>query len=316
MGGINKMRNDQNILSEFVIDTLKQNLNVMYAQIWREGTRTAEYKRMPVKTRLNTWSACKGVVSCAAGIALDEGLIRLDEKLVDIFPESVPEDPGSNLPKVSLEHLLTMTSGLENSLFFCDWEERYTTKDWIRYFFTNAVFANEPGTQWLYSNFNTYMLSCAIEKRAGVNLLEYLRNRFFEPLEIGNPDWTLCPKGHVHAANGLYVTIDEMANYGNMIMNMGKYKNRQLVPESYMKRATSNLADNSASKTPGNLYSGFGYGYQFVMNPEPGSFRSDGNYGQFCLAYPDKGTVVVVMSLEGQFEKIGNSLWQTVVPQL
>ena len=75
-------------------------------------------------------------------------------------------------------------------------------------------------------------------------------------------------------------------------------------------------ADNSASKIPGNLYSGFGYGYQFVMNPEPGSFRSDGNYGQFCLAYPDKGTVVVVMSLEGQFEKIGNSLWQTVVPQL
>ena len=55
-------------------------------------------------------------------------LIRLDEKLVDIFPESVPEDPGSNLPKVSLEHLLTMTSGLENSLFFCDWEERYTTQ--------------------------------------------------------------------------------------------------------------------------------------------------------------------------------------------
>ena len=132
----------------------------------------------------------------------------------------------------------------------------------------------------------------------------------------GNPDWTLCPKGHVHAANGLYVTIDEMANYGNMIMNMGRYKDRQLVPESYMKKATSNLADNSASKTPGNLYSGFGYGYQFVMNPEPGSFRSDGNYGQFCLAYPEKRTVVVVMSLEGQFQKIGNSLWQTVVPQL
>lgn len=127
----------------------------------------------------------------------------------------MPEDPGSYLPKVTLEHLLTMTGGLENSLFFCDWEERYTTKDWIRYFFTNAVFANEPGSQWLYSNFNTYMLSCAIEKRAGTNLLEYLRNRFFEPLGIGNPDWTLCPIGHVHAANGLYVTIDEMANYGN-----------------------------------------------------------------------------------------------------
>ena len=85
------MNKDQNLINEFAIKTLKENLNVMYAQIWREGQLTAEYKRMPVKTRLNTWSACKGVVSCAVGIALDEGLIQLDEKIVDIFPEYVPE---------------------------------------------------------------------------------------------------------------------------------------------------------------------------------------------------------------------------------
>ena len=63
------MNKDQNLINEFAIKTLKENLNVMYAQIWREGQLTAEYKRMPVKTRLNTWSACKGVVSCAVGIA-------------------------------------------------------------------------------------------------------------------------------------------------------------------------------------------------------------------------------------------------------
>ena len=192
------MNKDQNLINEFAIKTLKENLNVMYAQIWREGQLTAEYKRMPVKTRLNTWSACKGVVSCAAGIALDEGLIRLDEKIVDIFPEYAPENPEGYLGDVTLENMLTMTTGLESSLFFCDWPERYTTPDWIRYFFENAKVIKKPGTEWLYSNFNTYMISCAIEKRAGVNLLEYLRNRFFEPLGIGNPDWTLCPKGHVH----------------------------------------------------------------------------------------------------------------------
>ena len=264
------MNKDQNLINEFAIKTLKENLNVMYAQIWREGQLTAEYKRMPVKTRLNTWSACKGVVSCAVGIALDEGLIQLDE----------------------------------------------TTLDWIRYFFENAKVVNKPGTQWLYSNFNTYMISCAIEKRAGVNLLEYLRNRFFEPLGIGNPDWTLCPKGHVHAANGLYVNIDEFTRYGQLILHKGKYNGKQLVPEEYMKVATSNLVDNSAAGSPGNLYSGFGYGYQFVMNPEAGSYRSDGNYGQFCLAFPDKDAVVTVMSLEGDFQKIGNHLWTTVVPEL
>ena len=101
-----------------------------------------------------------------------------------------------------------------------------------------------------------------------------------------------------------------------MILHKGNYNGKQLVPESYMKMATSNLVDNSVAGSPGNLYSGFGYGYQFVMNPEAGSYRSDGNYGQFCLAFPDKDVVVTVMSLEGDFQKIGNHLWTTVVPEL
>ena len=50
------MNKDQNLINEFAIKTLKENLNVMYAQIWREGQLTAEYKRMPVKTRLNACS--------------------------------------------------------------------------------------------------------------------------------------------------------------------------------------------------------------------------------------------------------------------
>ena len=109
------MNKDQNLINEFAIKTLKENLNVMYAQIWREGQLTAEYKRMPVKTRLNTWSACKGVVSCAVGIALDEGLIHLDEKIVDIFPEYAPEKAEGYLGDVTLENMLTMTT----------WKARY-----------------------------------------------------------------------------------------------------------------------------------------------------------------------------------------------
>lgn len=307
------MNRDQELMNEFAIRTLKDNLNVMYAQIWREGKMTAEYKRMSVKTRLNTWSACKGVVSCAAGIALDDGLIRLDEKVINIFPEYAPKNPEDFLPEVTLEHMLMMSSGLESSLFFCDWPERYTTPDWIEYFFKNARFTKKPGTEWLYSNFNTYIVSCAIEKRAGMNLLEYLRYRFFEPVGIGNPDWTLCPKGHVHAANGLYVNADELSRYGHLIMHMGKYNGKQIVPEEYMRKATSCLVDNSIAREEGNLYSGFGYGYQFNMNPEPNTFRSDGNYGQFCLAYPERDMVITVMSLEEKFQMIGNYLWENIV---
>lgn len=107
------MLKDKEILQEFIIKILEDNLNVIYAQIWREGQMTAEYKRMPVKTRLNTWSICKGVVSCAAGIAINENLIDLNKKIVDIFPEYSSSRKCENLSQITLEHLLTMTSGLE-----------------------------------------------------------------------------------------------------------------------------------------------------------------------------------------------------------
>ena len=305
----------QKVLDFFIQDCKKHNLVINFAQISDSEHLLASFQRLNTKARLNMWSVSKGFVSCAAGIALSECLITLDEKLIDFFPEYHSLCTSSHVQDISLKHLLTMSCGLENPLFFADSEEFYTEKNWIQYFF-QADFPHAPGSYWLYSNFNTYMISCAIEKRAGVNLLEYLRNRFFEPLGIGNPDWTLCPKGHVHAANGLYVNIDEFTRYGQMILHKGNYNGKQLVPASYMKMATSNLVDNSAAGSPGNLYSGFGYGYQFVMNPEAGSYRSDGNYGQFCLAFPDKDAVVTVMSLEGDFQKIGNHLWTTVVPEL
>lgn len=301
----------QHALSEFIIHTLTENLVVLYAQIHQNGEKVAEYNRMGSKSRMNLKSIAKGVVSCATGIALDEGLIRLDETIAGIFPEYMPDEPGLNLPKITIEHLLTMTSGLEKPLFYADSAERYQTQDWIRHFF-NASFVHEPGTQWMYSNFPTYMVSCAIERRAGVNLLEYLRHRFFEPIGIGSPDWTFCPKGHCHAANGLNLTIDELSRYGELIKNYGRFGDRQIVPEAYMRRATAHLVQNYGKKP----WESSGYGYQFLMNPEKGSFRSEGRFGQFCLAFPEQDTVISVISMDRNFHRIGDLIWQDLVSKI
>lgn len=298
-------------LSEFIIDTLKENLVVAYAQIHQGGELVAEYKRLDSKSRLNMWSLAKGVVSCAAGIAADEGLIALDEKIGDIFPEYMPKEPGPFLPQITLEHLLTMTCGLEKPLFFADSPERCLTEDWIAYFF-NASFTHRPGSEWLYSNFNTYMVSCAIERRAGQNLTEYLRHRLFAPIGIHSPDWTVDPKGRCHAANGLYLTIDEVSSYGELIKNFGRFNGRQIVPEAYMRRATSRLVE-CCGPVP---WENSGYGYQFLLNPEKGSFRSEGRLGQYCLAYPEQDTVITVMSLERNYYRIGHFIWQDIIPRL
>ncbi len=307
-------KTDEELLVLFLEHVKREGLVVNYVQITREGKLSAEYCRIG-KTRLQTWSLAKGVVSCAAGIAVDEGLVALDEKIADIFPEYLPKEPSELLRRITIDNLLTMSCGLEKPLFFGDDPEKYRAKDWIRTFFS-APFAYEPGTHWQYSNFNTYMVSCAIERRAGCNLLEYLRNRLFEPIGIGNPEWTLCPMGHVYAANGLYLTIDELSAFGRLILNQGTFDGRDIVPSAYMKKATSRLIDNSCLRTEDNkAYSGYGYGYQFLMNPNDG-FRSEGKFGQFCIAVPRSGTVVAVMSLDDKAYRIGTLLFEDIIGSL
>ena len=93
------------------------------------------------------------------------------------------------------------------------------------------------------------MLSCAIEKRAGMNLKDYLEPRLFDKLGITNPVWTTDPLGHVHAANGLYSNIDELgAHWTNAFLMNGRFHGEQVVPSEYLEQATTKQIDNSSGK--------------------------------------------------------------------
>ena len=277
------------LLDEFISEVKKADMNVNYVQVRKDGEIIADYSRLASKTRLNTWSACKSFVSIAVGIAIDEGIMRLDEKLCDCFAEYVPQNADESLMNLTVRDMLTMTTGVDNALFFADDSLRYTTKDWIAYFFSQK-FPIENNTRFLYCNFNTYMLSCMIEKKTGQNLKDYLLDRLFNPLGILNPDWTTCPMGHCHAANGLYVTIDELANFGQMLLQKGYYNGKQIVSSDYIDEATK----NQMPETEKNVK----YGYQFWLGED--HYKASGKLGQFSIVIPDKNAVVAVMSLESK----------------
>lgn len=283
----------------FVDQMKEKNIDLKYAQIRQGGGIIDEWNNMPTKTRLNMWSVSKSFISIGVGIAIDEGLMTLDEKLVDTFPEYVTGQPSKNLLDITVRDLLTMTVGLEKPLFSGDSPQRYLEKDWIRYFF-EANFIEKPGKRFLYSNFNTYMLSNMIERKAGVkNTLVYLRERLFEPMGIGNPDWTCCPSGHIYAANGLYLTIDELGNFGEMLLQKGEYNGKRIVSQSYIEEATRKHINSCPPPDGGNVTMYNGYGYHFWMTQIPGSFIALGKYGQGCIVVPEKDTVISFISLEG-----------------
>ena len=178
--------------------------------------------------------------------------------------------------------------------------------------FGGAVEAGQKVTAHEYTVAQKNELNCDAKRKIAEYAASLIEPDDFVFLDAGTT--TAHMIDFIRATSAVFVT--NAVDHGQMILHKGNYNGKQLVPESYMKMATSNLVDNSVAGSPGNLYSGFGYGYQFVMNPEAGSYRSDGNYGQFCLAFPDKDVVVTVMSLEGDFQKIGNHLWTTVIPEL
>lgn len=292
------------LLKEF-LDILDEKRKVVnYIKVVQNGETVAEYSRLLTKTRFNIMSASKSFVGVAAGIAMDEGLLSLDDKMCDCFPEYVPDDANENLLAVTARDLITMTAGNDEALFFNDDPERYTTYDWIEYFFRQK-FTHKPGERFLYSNFNTYMLSCMIEKKTGENLCRWLTPRLFEPLGIRYPDWTSCPTGHCHAANGLYLTVDEFARFGDMLLHNGVYGGKQLVSADFLKEASRIHVDTGDGRR---------YGYQFWIHPKGHAWWASGRLGHHCIILPEKNAVVTTMGCDsdGFFEET----WKLIAKKL
>ena len=266
----------------------EQGIVLNYLKVFQNDQMLIDYSRLSSKTRLNTWSLCKSIVSCGIGIAISEGYLSLDEKLIDAFPEYQRDDFSPSLKSLTLRDMLTMTAGMEHAMFFGDDPLRYQTQDWVSYFFAQN-FPHANGERFLYSNFNTYMAAILAEKKTGRDFLDYMNEKFFAPLGIQSVDWTRCPKGHIHAANGLYVTIDELSAFGKMLLNHGMYNGKQIVPENY-------LADAVRNHIPAG--GGPAYGYQFWLDPQAHTFYAAGKFGQYCIIIPEKNAFIVSMALD------------------
>lgn len=266
----------------------ERNIVLNYLQIIQDDEVILDWQRLESRTRLNTWSLCKSVVSCGIGIAVHEGYLTLEDKLIDAFPEYDSPAADLSLRTLKLRDMLTMTAGMEDAMFFGDDPLRYQTEDWTAYFFSRR-FPLPNGKRFLYSNFNTYMAAVMAQRKIGRDFLEYMKEKLFTPLGILNPDWTRCPKGNIHAANGLYLTIDEIAAFGGMLLNGGEYGGIQVVPEEYLKEAAANQLTFDTD---------IEYGYQFWVSSKTNSFSANGKFGQYCIVLPGKKAVIAAMALD------------------
>ena len=249
----------------------------------------------------NIYSHTKSYTVTAVGLAIDDGLLSLDDKPAEFFPEALPEDPAPEWARVSLKDMLPMGLGVDASLLMED-ERRQGigSPDYIQFVFSHG-FKYEPGTHFHYSNANTYLAGRMVEKVTGKDLSAYLNERVFAPLEIPEPRWERCPKMHPFGAGGMWLRTDDMLKLGRLYLKDGKWNGIRLLSPDWIALATTKKLDTPPSDNGTGL--SCGYGYQFWMCPYPGAYRADGKYAQYTVVLPEADAVVGMQCSEAAPEK-------------
>ena len=260
------------------------------------------------------YSLSKSFTSTAVGLAAQEGLLSLDDKVIKFFPDKMPNTYDPKLDQMTLRHLITMSTGhMGNTM---DSLRQGESEDWQAAFMTLAV-GNEPGSVFKYNTAATYMLSSIVQKVSGNTVEDFLKPRLLEPLGIDKSDWMTDPHGVNVGGYGFRVNTEGIAKLGQLYLQKGNWKGQQLLNEEWCIDATSKQVASSASdgNFDGNNDWSQGYGYQFWRNTV-GGFRADGAYGQFSIVLPEHDVVIAITS---QSMDMGNTMklvWTNLLPAI
>lgn len=275
--------------------------------VLRHGTVIAEgwWKPYSSDRRHLLFSLSKSFTSTAIGFAVTEGLLTVEDPVIDYFKEECPQASG-HLAEMRIKHLLSMSTGhvVDTTEFFFKREDG----NWVKAFLDVPV-EKEPGTHFLYNTGATYMLSVIIQKVTGLKLVDYLRPRLFEPLGICNPVWEECPKGYNTGGFGLSITTEDIARFGQLYLEKGVFKGSRILPEKWIEEATSFHFANGTDKESDWSQ---GYGYQF-WRCRHNIYRGDGAFGQYCIVLPEQDMVIAITGGLKDMQKPLKLIWDNLL---
>ncbi len=272
----------------------------------------ASWKPYDGRTPHHLFSLSKSFVSCAIGFALQEGRLRLEQTLAEFFPREASQPGVSPLAgQVTLRNLLTMRGGQENChlgpFLFHPTEQSLVER------YLQAPMVTPGGQSFVYNSGSTYMLSAVLQKVTGQTVAEYLQPRLFAPLGIRPPHWQKCSQGICLGGWGLYLPLEELNRFTQLLASGGQWEGKQILPADYLREATSFQSENAANcRRDWDC----GYGYQFWRCSHPGAFRGDGAYGQYSLVIPDHQLAITTHAGMAEMGRILIALWDDFLPAL
>jgi CubicO group peptidase (beta-lactamase class C family) len=251
------------------------------------------------------YSLSKSFTATAVGIAIAEGKLGPDDEVLKFFPDEAPAEPSNNLKAMRVRDLLRMSTGHQTE------PPRTEKQPWAKSFLAHPV-PFKPGTHFLYNTSATYMLSAIVQKATGETLLDYLKPRLFDPLGIEKPTWETSPQGISAGGYGLSIRTEEIAKFGQLYLQKGKWQGKQLVAASWVEAATARqTATGSNPKSDWDQ----GYGYQF-WRCRHDAYRGDGAFGQYCIILPEQDAVIAITSGVKDMQVVLNLVWDKLLPAL
>jgi len=293
---------DHDLLREFINAVETAGIELHSLMLHQHGRVVAETWWWPYSsTRLHFMhSATKSFTATGVGMAIGEGRFSLQDKVVNFFPGAIQAGATDFAAEMTVEHLLTQTSGIPYSVSGSTW--RRIESSWVDEFFKLPV-QYKPGTAFMYSSATSYMLSAIVTATTGESLASYIDKRLFSKIGANSFRWDMGPEGINPGGNGLICKTEDLLKLAVLHLQRGVWGDIQLVSEEWVEAATSPKFGNS-------------YGYHWWMGPHGREYYANGAFGQCAFVFPDHNAVVTTTGADDMYATHLTPLVWTYFPQI
>ena len=274
--------------------------------IYRHGTICAEGWWNPYTSGMRhaQMSHTKTYAGTAVGIAVTEGLVKLEDRLIDIFPDLAPEEPSEYLKKLKVQDVLCMGVGMPRM--------PRQELDWVKAFLANEI-VYEPGTRFIYST-SCELLAAIVRRVSGFGLMDYLKPRLFDKLGIDakNLSWARMGDGCEFCSAGLQATTEDNLRLMTLYLQKGVWEGERILSEEYVKLATTTriITTNPEDKRPVPEGHNPGYGFMIWMCPPEESYRADGMGGQYTVVLPRQDMIISITENSANPVQTLSAFWE------
>ena len=282
-------------LERFVDKLKEQKIPVHSILMARHGHMIMEAYYQPYdKEKLHRmFSETKSYTSLGIGLLVSDGVIRLEDKICQYFPEYLPGKVHPWLEEMTIKDMLRMETCHNKTTY----EKTSTTENWVRSFF-QTVPTHRPGQIFMYDTSASHTLCALVEKLTGQKLLDFLKDRILRQIGFSEESYIMeDPFGVSMGGTGLMAKPTDMLKVGLMLLNggkdpddYGKEDGRQVYPKEYLDQALKFQTSTIMSSLRD-----WGYGFQFWKMPDNG-FAMIGMGSQDTMCFPEQDMVITMTS--------------------